>query len=342
MAAATTSLPEALGGNRNWDYRYCWLRDATLDPRVADARRLLHTRRMAWRDWLLRAVAGDVSKLQIMYGPAGERRLDEWEVAWLPGYEGSAPVRIGNAASGQYQLDVYGEVMSALYSLGQDRGRAQPGRLGPADAADRVHRERLDAARRRHLGGARAAAPLHPLQGHGLGGRRPRRAHARGVARPRGAARASGGRCATRSSPRSARRATTTRSGLHPVLRVRRARRQRPDDPPRRLPPARRPAGGEHGRGDPARADGPRVRAALPDDRRRGGRRADRPGGRVPGLLVLAGGLPAHDRPGRGGARRSSSACWRCATTSGCCPRSTTRWPGAWSATFPRPSPTSR
>jgi GH15 family glucan-1,4-alpha-glucosidase len=81
-----------------------------------------NTEALAWRDWLLRAVAGDVSKLQIMYGPGGERRLDEWEADWLPGYEGSAPVRIGNAASGQYQLDVYGEVMSALYASAHSEG----------------------------------------------------------------------------------------------------------------------------------------------------------------------------------------------------------------------------
>ncbi|MFZ0665602.1 MAG: glycoside hydrolase family 15 protein [Acidimicrobiales bacterium] len=114
VAAATTSLPETLGGIRNWDYRYCWLRDATLTL-TALMRGGYHEEAMAWRDWLLRAVAGDVSELQIMYGPAGERRLDEWEADWLPGYEGSKPVRIGNAAAGQYQLDVYGEVMAALY-----------------------------------------------------------------------------------------------------------------------------------------------------------------------------------------------------------------------------------
>ena len=121
VAAATTSLPEALGGNRNWDYRFCWLRDATLTLESL-MRGGYHTEALAWRDWLLRAVAGDVSKLQIMYGPAGERRLDEWEADWLPGYEDSAPVRIGNAASGQYQLDVYGEVMSALYSSARAEG----------------------------------------------------------------------------------------------------------------------------------------------------------------------------------------------------------------------------
>ena len=121
VAAATTSLPEALGGNRNWDYRFCWLRDATLTLESL-MRGGYFVEAMAWRDWLLRAVAGDVSKLQIMYGPAGERRLEEWEAAWLPGYEGSEPVRIGNAASEQFQLDVYGEVMSALHSSASTEG----------------------------------------------------------------------------------------------------------------------------------------------------------------------------------------------------------------------------
>jgi GH15 family glucan-1,4-alpha-glucosidase len=121
VAAATTSLPEAIGGNRNWDYRYCWLRDATLTLQSL-MRGGYHEEAMAWRDWLLRAASGDVSKLQIMYGAAGERRLDEWEVDWLPGYEGSRPVRVGNAASGQYQLDVYGEVMDALFTACQFDG----------------------------------------------------------------------------------------------------------------------------------------------------------------------------------------------------------------------------
>jgi GH15 family glucan-1,4-alpha-glucosidase len=115
VASTPTSLPEAIGGNRNWDYRYCWLRDATLTLEAL-MRGGYHEEAMAWRDWLLRAASGDVSRLQIMYGTAGERRLDEWEIDWLAGYEDSKPVRIGNAASGQYQLDVYGEVMSALYT----------------------------------------------------------------------------------------------------------------------------------------------------------------------------------------------------------------------------------
>jgi GH15 family glucan-1,4-alpha-glucosidase len=121
VAAATTSLPEALGGSRNWDYRYCWLRDATFTLESL-MRGGYFEEAMAWRDWLLRAVAGDVAQLQIMYGPAGERRLEEWEAPWLPGYERSAPVRIGNAASGQFQLDVYGEVMSALHASAHAEG----------------------------------------------------------------------------------------------------------------------------------------------------------------------------------------------------------------------------
>jgi GH15 family glucan-1,4-alpha-glucosidase len=114
IAAATTSLPESVGGSRNWDYRFSWLRDATLTLSALMAAGY-HDEALAWRDWLLRAVAGEPSKLQIMYGPAGERSLVEREIPWLAGYENSAPVRIGNAAAGQFQLDVYGEVLSALH-----------------------------------------------------------------------------------------------------------------------------------------------------------------------------------------------------------------------------------
>lgn len=114
VAAATTSMPENIGGVRNWDYRYCWLRDATLTLLS-----LVHSGYTAeahdWREWLLRAVAGNPSELQIMYGICGERRLDEYEISWLKGYEHSAPVRVGNAASNQFQLDVYGEVADALH-----------------------------------------------------------------------------------------------------------------------------------------------------------------------------------------------------------------------------------
>jgi GH15 family glucan-1,4-alpha-glucosidase len=114
VAAPTTSLPELLGGVRNWDYRFCWLRDATFTLYALLVGGYTEEA-VAWRNWLLRAVAGDPAALQIMYGPAGERRLTEYEIPWLPGYEHSKPVRIGNAASGQLQLDVYGEVMDALH-----------------------------------------------------------------------------------------------------------------------------------------------------------------------------------------------------------------------------------
>jgi GH15 family glucan-1,4-alpha-glucosidase len=114
IAAPTTSLPEKIGGERNWDYRYCWLRDATLTLLAFLNAGYLEEAR-AWRVWLLRAAAGDPSALQIMYGVAGERRLTELIIDWLPGYEGSKPVRVGNAATGQFQLDVYGEVLDALH-----------------------------------------------------------------------------------------------------------------------------------------------------------------------------------------------------------------------------------
>ncbi|HLJ98542.1 MAG TPA: glycoside hydrolase family 15 protein, partial [Streptosporangiaceae bacterium] len=113
VAAATTSLPEDIGGVRNWDYRYCWLRDATITLE-AFLRTGYTDEARSWRLWLARAIAGDPADVQIMYGVAGERRLEEWEASWLPGYESSAPVRIGNAAAGQLQLDVYGEVIDAL------------------------------------------------------------------------------------------------------------------------------------------------------------------------------------------------------------------------------------
>jgi GH15 family glucan-1,4-alpha-glucosidase len=136
VAAATTSLPESLGGTRNWDYRLCWLRDTTFTLYALMSAGYVEEAR-AWRDWLLRAVAGSPAQIQIMYSLAGERRLTEFEVEWLPGYEGSAPVRIGNAAFQQYQLDVYGEVMDALHF-------ARRTGLEPDENAWRVQRALLD------------------------------------------------------------------------------------------------------------------------------------------------------------------------------------------------------
>ncbi|MGH3745685.1 MAG: glycoside hydrolase family 15 protein, partial [Mycobacteriales bacterium] len=122
VAAGTTSLPELIGGERNWDYRYCWLRDSTftLTSLLASG---YTDEASAWREWLLRAIAGDPAELQIMYGVAGERELAERSLDWLGGYEGSTPVRIGNGAVHQRQLDVYGEVLDALY-VGRRAGLA--------------------------------------------------------------------------------------------------------------------------------------------------------------------------------------------------------------------------
>jgi GH15 family glucan-1,4-alpha-glucosidase len=114
VAAPTTSLPEKIGGVRNWDYRFCWLRDATLTL-LALMNGGYYDEASAWREWLVRAVAGAPEQMQIMYGLAGERRLPELQIPWLAGYEGSVPVRIGNGAAAQLQLDVYGELIDALY-----------------------------------------------------------------------------------------------------------------------------------------------------------------------------------------------------------------------------------
>jgi GH15 family glucan-1,4-alpha-glucosidase len=114
VAAPTTSLPEKLGGSRNWDYRHCWLRDATFTL-LALMNSGYFDEALAWHNWLLRAVAGSPAEMQIMYGIMGQRRLTEWEAPWLPGYEGAQPVRIGNAAHAQLQLDVYGELMDVFH-----------------------------------------------------------------------------------------------------------------------------------------------------------------------------------------------------------------------------------
>jgi GH15 family glucan-1,4-alpha-glucosidase len=114
VAAATTSLPEEIGGVRNWDYRFCWVRDATFTL-FAFLRAGYVDEARAWREWLLRAIAGSPGQMQIMYGVRGERRLTELELTWLDGYENSKPVRIGNAASNQRQLDVYGELIASMY-----------------------------------------------------------------------------------------------------------------------------------------------------------------------------------------------------------------------------------
>jgi len=132
VAAPTTSLPESLGGQRNWDYRFCWLRDATMTL-SAMLRSGYTDEARAWRDWLLRAIAGAPADLQIMYGVTGERRLRELEAHWLPGFASSAPVRIGNAAAEQLQIDVFGEVMDVL-------ALARESQIGPSDESWAVQR----------------------------------------------------------------------------------------------------------------------------------------------------------------------------------------------------------
>ncbi len=136
VAAPTTSLPEQLGGPRNWDYRFCWLRDATFTL-LALMNSGYYEEARSWQAWLLRAVAGQPSQVQIMYGLLGERRLTEWEIPWLPGYEGSKPVRIGNAAATQLQLDIFGEVMDAFC-------QGRNGKLAVDEHAWAVQRALLD------------------------------------------------------------------------------------------------------------------------------------------------------------------------------------------------------
>ena len=143
VAALTTSLPEEVRGERNWDYRFCWLRDGpfTLAPLVQAG---YMEEAVAWRDWLFRAIAGDPSQLQIMYGIGGEHRLTELELPWLSGYEDSKPVRIGNAASEQFQLDIFGEVLAVFYGaweagLPQRDETRSPG-IDVSDAIELVER----------------------------------------------------------------------------------------------------------------------------------------------------------------------------------------------------------
>jgi GH15 family glucan-1,4-alpha-glucosidase len=143
-AAPTTSLPEWIGGTRNWDYRFCWLRDATLTL-LSLMNAGYYDEAKMWHDWLLRAAAGSPNQIQIMYGIRGERRLTEWEVPWLPGYENSRPVRIGNAAHKQLQLDIFGEVMDALHQARAggiaDAGAGWDLQLALLDHLEKIWRE---------------------------------------------------------------------------------------------------------------------------------------------------------------------------------------------------------
>ena len=172
VAAPTTSLPEAPGGTMNWDYRYCWLRDSTFTL-SALLNAGFHDEATKWRDWLLRAIAGSPERMRIMYRVDGDRHLTEWTVETLPGYRYSSPVRVGNAASTQHQIDVFGEVLE-LARFGPPRRYScvAPGAFG-RDGHHRAPREGVEHRRLRRLGVAQGTAPIHLFQGDGLGGHRP-------------------------------------------------------------------------------------------------------------------------------------------------------------------------
>ncbi len=251
---------------------------------------------MEWRNWLLRASAGDPSQIQIMYGAGGERRLDEWEVDWLPGYERSAPVRIGNAAAGQFQLDVYGEVMSALYESCHPANTAdesawsfqtslmeflETGWREPDDGIWEVRGPRRHFTHSKVMAWVAMDRAIRSIEEYHLEGpldrwrqireRDPRPGLRRGVQRQQGL--------------------------VHPVLRLRQPRRQPAHDPAHGLPAGPRPTGPWHHRGHRARARPRRVRAAVQHGRDGARRRPCRAGGRIPGLLVLAGRLPVDAGP---------------------------------------------
>ena len=292
VAAPTTSLPEKLGGVRNWDYRFCWLRDATLTL-LALMNAGYYDEAQAWRDWLLRAAAGSPSQLQIMYGLAGERRLSEYEVPWLPGYEQSTPVRIGNAAHGQLQLDVYGEVIDALF-------QAQARWTGHAADADWAfqraileHLERgVEPSGRGHLG-SRAATPQHFTYSKVMAWV----ALDRGIRAIEGDQASKGPstrwREVRQAHPRRGLRARVRPRArqLRPVVRLEESRREPAAHPHDRVPASRRPAHPRHHRSRRAPPVRRRLRAPLrhAHDRRRAaaGRR------RVPRVQLLAGGRTA-------------------------------------------------
>ena len=205
VAAPTTSLPEKLGGARNWDYRFCWLRDATFTL-LALMNSGYTEEASAWHNWLLRAVAGSPANMQIMYGIMGQRRLLEWEADWLPGYEGAQPVRVGNAAHAQLQLDVYGELIDAFHQSRMAKLELDEGTLGAGMRGARASRRSLGPARSRHLGAPRRRQALCLLEGDDLGRVRPRHQE-RGDSSASRRRSNGGGACATPSIAMSATRA---------------------------------------------------------------------------------------------------------------------------------------
>ena len=191
VAAPTTSLPEKLGGQRNWDYRFCWLRDATFTL-LALMNSGYTAEAAAWHNWLLRAAAGAPANMQIMYGIMGQRRLLEWEASWLPGYEGAQPVRVGNAAHAQLQLDVYGELIDAFHQSRMAELKLDDGTLGAGMHGAGASGGDMGPAGPRHLGAPRRRQTLRILEGDDVGGVRSRHQERREI-RLQGAARALAG-----------------------------------------------------------------------------------------------------------------------------------------------------
>ena len=187
VAAPTTSLPEKLGGRRNWDYRFCWLRDATFTL-LALMNSGYTEEAAAWHNWLLRAVAGSPANMQIMYGIMGQRRLLEWEAGWLPGYEGAQPVRVGNAAHAQLQLDVYGELIDAFHQSRDGEARSSMKEAGRWNARCWSISPKYGTSPITASGNAAARQALCFIEGDDLGRLRPRHQERREV-RFQGAAR---------------------------------------------------------------------------------------------------------------------------------------------------------
>ena len=314
VAAATTSLPEEIGGVRNWDYRYCWLRDATYTLQALLAAGF-RREAGAWRDWLLRAIAGQPETLQILYSLDGARRLPEAELPWLSGYEGSSPVRTGNAASGQLQLDVWGETLDALFLARQaglpadrDAWALQVALMNYLESAWRepdnglweVRGDRQHFTHSKVMAWAAADRMARSVRTHGLPGPAPRWEALRDQIHHD-------------VITHGVRRRT---QHLHPGLRVGRAGRQPAADPARRLPPRHGPACTGHHRRGPPRTERRRPGQAL----------LDQPRPTTASRAAKACSSPARSgwwtrctRPGSSGTPSTcSSACSCCATTSGC------------------------
>ena len=319
---------------RNWDYRYCWLRDAAMTLFAFMRAGLLHEAASLGGLAAPERRRQPGSSCRSCTASRGERRLTEWEVPWLPGYEGAAPVRVGNAAAaaaaaGRLRRGHAARCTSARRSRAADGLR----HLGAAARDAGALRDDLARAGRRDVGDARRPAAFHLQQGHGLGRLRPRHrdAEQHGLDGPLDA----GAPSATRSTrPSAARASMPTRNSFVQSASATRARREPAADPAGRLPAGRRPAGDRHRGRDRARPDRGRLRAALPH---RGGRATACRPARARSWPAPSG-WPRRCTCRAATTRRArcSSGCSACATTSACSPRSTTRRQSAFAGNFPQ------